>query len=174
LDRAAARCLPVKERKKMGPRLIIFVYQIFLDRSRQNLHLRYASRTSAGGRRVAQRDVHYALSDRHPCPANARSCAVRPNGSGTLLLLYALVESRDIDDDALVRMRPSILTGSAVAPAGSAVACDAVAEPLGNRLSANSVPTAGGLGLVYGRARREDKHECIDHRINFIATQRLR
>ena len=68
-------------------------------------------------------------------------------GSGTQLLLDALVEARDIDDDALVRMRPSILTGSAVAPAGSAVACDAVAEPLGNRLPANSVPTAGGLGL---------------------------
>src|SRR4051794_24909316 len=32
-------------------------------------------------------------------------------------------------------------------------------EPLGNRSSANSVSTAGGLGLVCARARREDQQK---------------
>jgi hypothetical protein len=60
-------------------------------------------------------------------------------------------------------------------PTGLAVAYDAASRaPLGNRSSANSVSTAGGLRLAYARARREDKHEFIDHRINFIATQRVR
>src|SRR3954447_1828926 len=75
----------------------------------------HASRTSAGGRRVAQRDIHYALSNPEPGWANAHCCVLRritsstSGRSGAQLLLDALVKARDIDDDALVRAVPDRL-----------------------------------------------------------------